>query len=631
MNANTDSNDPWVGIKTGLQEFAKWTCRKWKFGDHAFLPFPYVDRLLRELHRENQEQFCLMTLRWSPADDKLNVKAFALPLPKIAPEKDVLQSILYKGKEPNFTKKPAAKRDWWDERLVIARYAAAAWLNLRMLLGPGALEVDFVDAISGTSIDADAEQWIKAIQWVQKQDNHETLQGYLTQVGCRRYRDLADRPLRRVLKKEEAKGREYVLGIDIGGTNIKWSFFKIEGDNSKPKQQKLNETEYKGRLPTARKNKYSDGEDFTKYVDRGIRSAMTSSWPKDAEKVMKSIRCVGVTWPGPVHSSEPGQEYVAGTSGILGKFEKLSSTITDNSPDAIHHLSIREEFQKRFDAFVRLINDGDGHVKAALEFMDDDSRLGRRLMVVVAGTGTALGFVKDDDMAPFLNEIGKMIINLAEPFLDFQNGGNFPAGIANQLFSEKTNPQIAKDLLDNGRALSNIEVSWLYKIRGPNRCDDEKMANDWEEDVFANLPEKLKWLDADKYKKSLREIRKEELAEHLGAIDDLIDRASWLAADLLAMCADILEADAVYLSGGPVTVIGGDLRSKAAHHLKEFYGFETEEPNSSHVINGLTFVESVAKETDAARGAALAALKIFSSEPEGEDASITEIDPVFLV
>jgi hypothetical protein len=338
---------------------------------------------------------------------------------------------------------------------------------------------------------------------------------------------------------------------------------------------------------------------------------------------------VGVTWPGPVRG-EPGREYVAGTSGILAKFEKLSSTIKDNSPDDIHGLKIREGFVSQFGDYVRLINDGDGHVNAARARLLGESWTGKRLMVVVAGTGTALGLVEHDKITPFLNEIGKMIINLVEPFLDYQKGGNFPAGVANQLFSEKTNPRIAKDLFNS--PMSNREVSWLYELSKSN--EKQFNTNEWEKEVFDNLPAHLTWMKDDcKCRELLKQVREQQLSGYLSSMSNLLERASWLTADLIAMCADILKADAVYLSGGPVTVIGEKLGQEAKEHLKTFYGFETESPDGSHAIKGLKFLRCEAGETNAAEGAARAAWETFfsPSSSSGGDDSIREIDPVFLV
>lgn len=80
MNYDTSSDvGPWSRIERGLTRYRDF--RQWTFGGHAFLPVPYVDRLLRALHRDHPDDFCLMTLRWSaPVNDKFTVKAFVLPL-----------------------------------------------------------------------------------------------------------------------------------------------------------------------------------------------------------------------------------------------------------------------------------------------------------------------------------------------------------------------------------------------------------------------------------------------------------------------------------------------------------------------------------------------------------------------
>lgn len=623
-NDTTRDLDPWSLIGKGLLKYIKWGARDWRFGGHYFLPVPYVDRLLRELHREHRNNFCLMTLRWSaPANEKSTVRAFALPLPLIAPKPDHLGSTVARLPSPDNTAKPKTLEElctnggWWTPELVVARCAAAAWVNLRMLLGPGELEVDFLQAESGDRIEsAHLKGWIEAIKWVQEKDHHDTLWAYLLQVGCPRYLNLADQPVRSGIPHTAGDSPPYLLGIDIGGTSIKWCLYT-------GKDQPTVTEVRSGKLFTERGTKYRDGADFCTYVCGHIRMNL--------EKLDINLEglCVGVTWPGPVRG-EPGREYVAGTSGILAKFEKLSSTIKDNSPDGIHSLKIREGFVSQFGDYVRLINDGDGHVNAARAQAGKlrGSWKGKRLMVVVAGTGTALGLVEDDRITPFLNEIGKMIINLVEPFLDYQKGGNFPAGVANQLFSEKTNPRIAEDLFNS--SVSNREVSWLYELYKSN----EKQFNtdDWMNEVFDTLPAHLTWMKDNRLKELIRQVREEQLGEYLSRMKELLERASWLTADLIAMCADILKADAVYLSGGPVTVIGETLQQNAQEHLKKFYGFETENPDGSHAIKGLSFLRCEAGETSAAMGAACAARETFFSASSSRDGdnSIREIDPVFL-
>lgn len=649
MDNDTSSGlDPWLDIENGLNRYKE--TRKdpfWKFGGHEFLPVPYVDQLLRVLHRERPEKsdkFCLMMLRWSaPVNDKFTVRAFALPLPLIAPSIVDLEGAVQEG--------PSSPRKWWSAKLVVARYAAAAWVNLRMLLGPGRLEVEFMDKQLGKKIDSIyADSWIKAIEWVQQQDNHETLRAYLLQVGCHRYLHLAEQPIdsgirdRTGLKPPTGVNPSplYLLGIDIGGTSIKWQLFTPSRPDDKGVESlKLEEIpDLKGSLPTDKGTKYADGKAFCDYIFSHIHDKIQTYNKDQEEKRSSDLKkepcvgaaeapaqsidveklCVGVTWPGPVRG-EPGREYVAGTSAICGKIEKLSSTITDNSPEGIHRLRIRENFVALFGHYVRLINDGDGHVKAAQARLEKKAGTVKRLMVVVAGTGTALGLIEYGAMTPFLNEIGKMIINLVEPFLKYQTKqGNFPAGVANQLFSQKTNPQIASDLLK--LPMSNREVSWLWNL---SQDIDYEMGStsieEWEKETFANLPAQLTWLIENKEcKDRLRTVRKAQLLKDANKnAAELLERASWLAADLIAMCADILKADAVYLSGGPLTVIGEDLQKGAKKHLNEFYGFETDPSDEGHAMRNLTFLPFEAGETNAAEGAARAAWETFFSPSSAGD------------
>lgn len=624
MTIDTISNvDPWSRIKKGLTSYRNFRGGHWTFGGHQVLPVPYVDRLLRALHRDHPDHFCLMTLRWSaPVNDKFTVKAFVLPLPLKAPTKGELDSAVGKTN--------SSEPDWWSARLVVARYAAAAWVNLRMLLGPGRLEVEFMNGQLGNKIDADlSKKWIKAVRWVQKADNHETLRAYLLQVGCHRYLDLADQPIDGGIRNQTGVTPTYLLGIDIGGTSIKWQLFKHHVNNDSVEEWPFIK-HANGSLPTDPGRKYKDGDDFCNEVYKKIASDLQ----KLDIKIDPKNLCVGVTWPGPVRG-EPGREYVAGTSGICGKFEKLSSTITDNSPSGIHRLKIREGFVSRFECYVRLINDGDGHVNAAMSGLGKDSAPVKRLMVVVAGTGTALGLIEHSEIAPFLNEIGKMIINLVEPFLSYQpRGGNFPAGVANQLFSEKTNPQLALDYFKS--SMNNQEVSWLYKLWSPG--PETGVGHDtraWEDEVKNVLSSHLPWVTKEgTHINFFREIRENQLCQHKKEMDEFLNRASWLAADLIAMCADILKADGVYMSGGPLTVIGKELQTRAQTHLQEFYGFETKSPFGLHAIRSLTFLPIKAGQTNAAEGAARAAWKTFfsPSSARGGDGPVNEIDPLlFLV
>lgn len=618
--------DPWPDIRKAIERYRNWEPRSWKFGGHDFLPVPYVNRVLRELHRERPEGFCLMVLKWSAeVPDSIAVRTFALPLPLHAPEEDSLKSALDLARESD-----ASPDDgWWNERLVVARCAAAAWVNLRMLLGPGRLEIEFRNAKSGEQIDSPWKKWIEAIKWVQQQDNHDTLRAFLLQVGCARYLDLADQGSHDAIPHRAAEKSPRVLGIDIGGTSIKWGLFgpSVSGGYPWPPIRQ-------GALRTQREFKFKDGQDFCQYVFSQIKPVL------DEEGLNPKSLCVGITWPGPVRG-KAGREYVAGPSGIMGNFERLSSTITANSPDAIHALKIREGFVGLFGDCVRLINDGDGHVIFARSLLKASTVLSdKRLMVMVAGTGTALGLIEGGAIAPFLSEVGKTIINLVEPFLACQKdrGGNFPAGVANQLFSEKTNPRIAKDLV--GSAVSNREVSWLYKRWNQEECPSEEAQ--CAEELFARLPEQLEWIGNDQQRKTiLWQARRDYLDEKYLTVSDisgtctlgcLLERASWLAADLIAMCADVLKANAVYLSGGPITAIGAELSRRAKEHLKTLYGFDTDGPDAPHAINGLEFLADKPQASMAAMGAAKAAWEIFASPRSelGGDTSVREIDPVFL-
>lgn len=484
------SGDVWSDIHTAIK-WIREVRRPWRYEDSDYLPFSAVDRILRVLEKICPQNFITARIIWfqPPIVKGLTVHGYTIVLPsEYAPvqEKiDLYESIqkdinnlenefkrreeemdkldtTYKAAKEEFDKKLKEfnrKIDelYTDARMVVARYAAVAILNQQMAYGFGSLKINF-DSEAKV-----AEAWYNIIKWVEKKNKHDTLKYYLDIISCPFHSELASisKPNVKIETQRENSKKEQgwqALCVDIGATDVKVELWEVDFGNADNKLELKTKIEKPCRYRTAPKNRlYLDGEDFARTLRDAVRKTFGDKLKFDR------LIFIGIGWPGPI-AGKPGEEYVAGPSGILRNFIGMTTQIPDNQPDKIHQLKIREGFEDVFSdsqhkVMVLLINDGEAHTRASLAQFNNKGKGCK--VTLTAGTGTALGVIPSGESTPasILAEVGKFVINLLAPFPEEK--ANFPKGVANKVFSRDTNPILAKEILrKKSYVICNYEKLW---------------------------------------------------------------------------------------------------------------------------------------------------------------------------
>lgn len=643
---NDSCSNIWKWIGVGIQ----WANnhRRWKFDDAKYLPVSAVDRVLRAIERIRPDCFLIGRITWREQllHPGINSHGYTIALPIDCPSIEDLNSI-YK------------RRSYSDPKMIVARYAATAILNQRMAYGSGLLNL-FLDTDYET-----AEKWYQAIEWVETKNRHETLRYYLDQVFSPFYSLAKNSNLQVVYPEQD--GDLQALCVDIGASSIKVELWLVDSTTLEFKQKLNTETPCQYSTSPGEGKRYNGGTGFAQILKDHVVKHFTGFDPN-------KLCFIGIGWPGAI-AGEIGSEYVAGTSGILNYFEGVTNQILGNSTKQIHSLKIREGFEEIFrrddrkPVLVRLINDGEAHTRASLQqlpkkYMDQGCKV-----TLTAGTGTALGVIPVDNNTPLniLAEVGKFVINLLASFPDTYN---FPSGVANKIYSMHTIQIIAKDLakdkikidFDRHRVLSNIQplvlCYMLSSLKSLERTRDNVYLQKWfaenlinsfqnfeiqdaEGDVIATFERVLSSalgifpslrkedfpiniLDKLKNKFNFAERSKLDLEETFGFI--VAYRAGCLLADLIALCADLFQADILFCTGGPMKGFIGELiREFARYELEQFYSFKVAETDLStddtyrlpHFVRGLVLPEPESIEPEQAPsgawGAGSAALERYKA------------------
>ncbi len=587
-----DKDTLWDLIKTCLDIYRN-SNRCNRFGGQDYLPYPYVDLIMKKLAKLYPEFLIGMTLKWTsnrPGNNDLSqVSNIYLPVNT--------QGLVNKLKNNNTW-------DFESVYLILARYAAVACLNIRMLLGPGDFSLQFFHIHSKSRVNkTTCKNWKLAIELVEEVNHHKTLMTYLDQLSSEIHYMAHDSSVIDAMKVDD----NCQLGIDIGAGTIKW-VYKINGE--------LVDSD---KIPTdpGDNHPYKSGQDFVERIFVSINKQL-------AEKkiVYQNPGVIGVAWPGPIGGND--RRYVAAASGIFKYFKNLSQMIPDNNIADIHNLRIQENFQKIFKCVnVHLMNDGFAH-QASIFKSASLSVVNGRVLAIVAGTGTAM-FVTDYDKSdqkspfkavPWLTEAGKIIINLA---CEFSEKGNFPTGCCNAAFSGKTMPIVASDIVGN----NDIEVTNRdIRILEQNRSVDDDKLKVQDEEYINELKEKLnfgfEWAKtpSDEENKILeniinlkiKKIRRTDLKDN---VDEIFKSTGNLLSDILAMCSSFLSVQQFLISGGPLsdTEIRKRIESEAKEGL-EFYGFFIKKGH--HSIHPLNFIAPDKSALSPAEGALEAAVEYFN-------------------
>lgn len=612
-----------------------------------YLPWPLIYFSLVSLAKIFPECFSTARATWGWCrDPEFAGRSFTIPLPKSSPDPGIVEQCLraLQGNSESglptggWPGKNAREDGEWAQYLV-ANFAAAWVLNLRMAIGQGALRFMF---------DGRREVEAKYRQAINKIDNYHHYDGlrcYLTQVGTEshpgvflRPRSVADEYYRKLVEQlmsgPAGGSSPLALGIDVGGTEIKVSLFRLSYVNGEFRiVASLGEPKHF--LTTVPGDpKHVDGAAFGEYLVKCFHGPKGFHESGDVD-VWDQIVAVGVTWPGAV-GGPAGAEVINGPSGILANFVQnpwdISRDTCLNNPIALHKIAhdlrtyLWEKLlsKKDEDLTVRMINDGDAQTYGASPLASAESF--GSMVVVAVGTGTALGLIYGHSrprLAPVLAEAGKIVVNLFARVKE--ENCFFPEGVANSVASikaleELANAQIdSKLLLGKSFKMLSIEVGIILQQVTQLLEDEsliqiqETLKNRWEEAKSKACDEakldkprhkNLKWKDREALLVQSVASRGDHADEEFAqALDDLEEK--WvgktfnrtaqfgplhkrmlvaarqfgqLLADVIATSVDLFDSDAAMATGGVLSGATGRLvRAFARSTLAKQYGFECRE------------------------------------------------------
>lgn len=615
-------------------------------GQAPALPVAAVGSILKMLEVMYPEQFCCVRLNQThPQLPEVQLKSRLIVLPVVCPTSAELEELVHSA-------------DWLNPKLVVARYAAAELLNQRIAFGSGPLRLEFQSSASAHPSTAVAAGWLRAIDWMEKRNHHLTLLYYTEQAASPREDTASDLLREEGFTLPSLDDHSLALCIDIGGTGIKGGLYPIaEVDRgfqiaalplvrfAFPTEPEKDFGEITG------DGRYSGGQQFAMRLHDRLVEACNKSIEQGAvtaAQVYKPIALIGFTWPGAV-AGERGREFVSATSKILSRFAGLTDEIVRNSPVQIHALRIREAINDTFRTskqfgwqepsqqapLVTLLNDGAAHTLASMEQFDLEDLPPGCAIVLTAGTGTALGVLRDAEPLPILAEAGKFVIDLSAPFTQ---RSSFPVGTGNKMFSANTFVELAEQVITAYEAerlrqslsaipsaakmlpILAIELGYycakLLEKQG-DQTEAEKCAREWYESYAeAQLrnpilpPEEGRQTYQDVMNERQKQLRnalrfygnpvgspnyaalEKVIIPVLGEINatspgldglftftlEVAFRSGCLLADVIATADGLFGVSAVLATGGPMSGAMGKLvRAFARHELKEGYGYNVVE------------------------------------------------------
>jgi hypothetical protein len=298
---------------------------------------------------------------------------------------------------------------------------------------------------------------------------------------------------------------KYILGIDIGGSNIKIQLFQI---SDKGKYQLTSsyylsdnlsfytfKTEKTEKTEKKEKHVYENADEFASYIIEQVSKYMDNikdSEGKQIEILDDSIISIGCCWPGPVKKNK-----IVSTSGLLAKFKGYSGKILDNRRRQIVELDIAGALQKKWQEktgnklSVSLYNDGDvesaGLVFAKTHLSGNNkeykSLFNETVAIVKLGTGTAGSIISLGQIVG-LNEYGKYIIELDHDNTeneDKRRDNRFPDANINKQLSMKAFKNMMKELGaddaaandDDDNDAEGRDIDFLLKISKSNSYTKE--------------------------------------------------------------------------------------------------------------------------------------------------------------
>ena len=240
-----------------------------------------------------------------------------------------------------------------------------------------------------------------------------------------------------------------VLGIDVGGTFTKYSFYQFDPEDGKWIQ--VGERFRTLTAIRAGKRALAPLELVAQMAERMVDAVATEARRNpqvgEALKEHGEVLAAGISWPGPVRHN-----HIAGTSGTITQFG-LSRDIMDNKIEDIMSLDLAKAFYECWrnshfpvtkcnqrPPYVALVNDGSADGVGMLAALRPSAEYARcRLAVIKLGTGTAGAVFENGRIKRGLCEWGKLLLDLGAP-----PNKSYPEGVANLHLSKKTMPAFAR-------------------------------------------------------------------------------------------------------------------------------------------------------------------------------------------
>jgi hypothetical protein len=335
---------------------------------------------------------------------------------------------------------------------LIARYAAAMMIGILVSFAPRRLVLDYL------CDDDRAREWKKLIAAAFKQNGGPLMRLYTEQVRARRAEcDTAGNTVPRApLPRDIGCGWEFwapdigigndakaskdpelfpetlrILGIDAGGTSIKYDLFEVNwaydsrssigGNLSSPKSlaesgdnpdpifwSDLENSDSETDVANTVKALFRHVRDRIKNPPDGEDSSVPAD-PSGSETDSKGFHAVGIAYPGPIADGVP-----VGVSGVL-RGDKLNyeTLIAKGNPHKLHQLDFAQSAKDvplLETAVVTVLNDGEADILAS----ESNSRAGEEgiHLVLKEGTGVAYAVFEDGVLMERTAETAKAILNL---------------------------------------------------------------------------------------------------------------------------------------------------------------------------------------------------------------------------
>lgn len=217
------------------------------------------------------------------------------------------------------------------------------------------------------------------------------------------------------------------LGIDIGGTDVKFGLF-LGGE-----PQVLGDGEPVGRFPTF-SDSTMDAKAFCERLVSEISQRLTNS-ATGPSRLWNEVQGIGISWPGAVRENR-----IAGASGTLARLKYQKKRFaSEPSPADIHSFPFLDLFRMAVEAFAQrkgiqldpslmLVLENDGNAEAfgnyCSRILEGRSKPGGKVIIKL-GTSLAGGRVRpDSSIAADVAEFSKIILNLSD------RGASRPSGVA---------------------------------------------------------------------------------------------------------------------------------------------------------------------------------------------------------